>query len=274
MTLQLESVHDDRVLPATRAVAFVIVPFLLVAFAVLYPVPGDTKHLFAWQIRPTMTAMMLGSAYLGGAYFFVRAGQARRWHTVKGGFLPVALFATLMGIATIAHWDKFNHRHVAFWLWVLLYFTTPFLIAAVYAANQRHDAARDPDEKQLPGPATRLIALTGAAALATGAFLFVAPQTAIRIWPWLLTPLTARVLGAIFCLGAAGVGVLRDRRWSTARIPVQVAGIMLTLIVVAGIRAHGELRTDKVLTWLLPAGFLIALAGLARLYLTMERRDG
>jgi hypothetical protein len=196
---------------------------------------------------------------------------------VKGGFLPVALFATLMGIATIVHWDKFNHRHVAFWLWALLYFTTPFLVTAVYAANQRHDAARDPDQKQLSEPATRLIALTGVAALATGAFLFVAPQTAIRIWPWLLTPLTARVLGAIFCLGAAGVGVLRDRRWSTARIPVEVAGIMLTLIVVAGIRAHGELRADKVLTWLLSAGFLTALAGLAglaRLYLTMEQRDG
>jgi hypothetical protein len=46
--------------------------------------PGDTDRLFAWHIRPTMTAMVLGSAYLGGAYFFVCAARARSWHTVPG----------------------------------------------------------------------------------------------------------------------------------------------------------------------------------------------
>ena len=45
----------------------VIVPFLVVAFVVLYPWPGDTQRWFAWTIKPTMTPMILGSAYLGGA---------------------------------------------------------------------------------------------------------------------------------------------------------------------------------------------------------------
>jgi hypothetical protein len=51
--------RDDRVLPLTRIVAYVIVPFLVVAFAVLYPVPTDTAHLFAWHIVPTLTPMIL-----------------------------------------------------------------------------------------------------------------------------------------------------------------------------------------------------------------------
>ena len=131
--------RDDRVLPLTRGVAWFIVPFLIVAFAVLWPVPTDTDTLFAWHIVPTLTPMILGSAYLGGAYFFVRAGRASQWHAVKGGFIPVALFATLLGIATIIHWDKFHHGHVAFWLWSGLYFTTPFLVAYVYLTNRRHD---------------------------------------------------------------------------------------------------------------------------------------
>lgn len=50
--------------------------------------------------------MILGSVYLGGAYFFLRAVTARQWHTVKGGFIPVGTFATLMGVATILHWDR------------------------------------------------------------------------------------------------------------------------------------------------------------------------
>ncbi len=98
-------------------VAYAVAPFLVVGFAVVYPRPDDTGRLFAWNIAPTLTAMVLGSAYLGGAYFFLRAGRARAWHTVKGGFVPVAVFATLMGIATVVHWGRFNHQHVAFWLW-------------------------------------------------------------------------------------------------------------------------------------------------------------
>ena len=81
--------RDDRVLPMTRWVSFAIVPFLVVAFAVLVPWPTDTGRLFAWDIEPTITPMILGSVYLGGAYFFVRATRAQHWHTVKGGFVPV-----------------------------------------------------------------------------------------------------------------------------------------------------------------------------------------
>jgi hypothetical protein len=115
-------------LPLTRGVSLAIIPFLVVAFGVLYPWPRDTGRLFAWQIKPTITPMILGSVYLGGAYFFLRAVTARQWHTVKGGFIPVGTFATLMGVATILHWDQFTHAHVAFWLWAGLYFTTPFVI--------------------------------------------------------------------------------------------------------------------------------------------------
>lgn len=43
---------DDRVLAYTRVLSLAIVPFLLVAFAVLYLFPGDTKRLFAWTINP------------------------------------------------------------------------------------------------------------------------------------------------------------------------------------------------------------------------------
>jgi hypothetical protein len=74
------SVHDDRVLPVTRWLSVAIIPFLVVAFAVLYPFPHDTGRLFAWPVRPTLTPMILASVYLGGAYFFLRAAMAK-WVT-------------------------------------------------------------------------------------------------------------------------------------------------------------------------------------------------
>jgi hypothetical protein len=121
--------RDDRVLPLTRAVSLAVIPFLVLASAALYPVPGDAGRFFAWPIKPAITPMILASVYIGGAYFFARAATARQWHTVKGGFVPIGTFATLLGVATIIHWDKFSHSRVAFWLWAGLYFTTPFIFS-------------------------------------------------------------------------------------------------------------------------------------------------
>ena len=47
---------------------------------------------------------------------------------MKAGFVSVGVFASLMGITTVLHWAKFHHDRGAFWLWVLLYATTPFLL--------------------------------------------------------------------------------------------------------------------------------------------------
>jgi hypothetical protein len=123
----------------------------------------------------------------------------------------------------------------------------------------------------MPRTAARVIAAVGALALVTGALLFLAPGTVGQWWPWPVTPLTARVLGAILCLGAAGVATPWDRRWSTARLPVQVALIMLVLMVVAGVRAAGEF-TGGVATWLFASGFVAVTVALALLYRRMERR--
>ncbi|MDQ6649012.1 MAG: hypothetical protein M3Z02_02665 [Actinomycetota bacterium] len=263
---------DDRVLPATRVLSLAIIPFLLVAFVDLFFWPRDTDRFFAWTIKPALTPLVLGSVYLGGAYFFARAAVARKWHTIKGGFLPVSLFATLMGLATVLHWDRFHHHHVAFWLWAGLYFTTPLLVPAVWWANHRHDVRDAADDAHVPLVARVVIAGVGVAASGMSLLLFLAPKRAISIWPWLLTPLTARVMGAIFALGIAGLGALVERRWSSVRLMVQVELLMLVLIGLGAARVTGDLQTDRVLTWLFGAGFLAVMVGSVGLYLRLESK--
>lgn len=263
---------DDRILPVTRRLAITIVPFLLVAFVVLYPVPTSTESWFAWGIKPTMTTMVLGAVYLGGAYFFVRAAMADGWHTIKVGFVPVGTFASLLGIVTILHWNKFNHDHVAFWLWAGLYFTTPLLVFGVWLANRRHDTRAAADDLTLSRNGQLAAAAVGILALTFGLTMFLAPDWAISVWPWTLTALTARTLGAIFALGVAGLGVFTDPRWSTVRLMVQVEGLMLLLISVAAIRARNEFDASNPLTWILAVGFAAVLAGSAMLWLRMEGR--
>jgi hypothetical protein len=79
-------------------------------------------------------------------------------------------------------------------------------------------------------------------------------------------------MGAIFALGFAGLGAFIDRRWTGARILLQVEGFMLALILVAAIRAHGDFNTSRPLTWVFAAGFLGLAVATAVLYARMESR--
>ena len=264
--------RDDRILGYTRGLSLFIAPFLLVAFVLLYGFPGRTGQLFAWPIRGTLTPMVLGSAYLGGFWFFVCVLRERRWAAVKLGFPAVALFATLLGIATVVHWEKFSHGHVAFWLWAGLYFAAPFLVVGAWAVNTSVAAPPGDDEARLGVVARWAVGAVGLGALVTGILMFLAPATMAPIWPWALTPLTCRVVGAIFCLGSAGLGVVRDPRWVTVRLMLQVEVLMVSLMGVAAVRARDELFTDRPLTWLMLVGFLVVLVGSGYLWLAHEGR--
>lgn len=266
------AVRDDRVLGYTRGLSLFIAPFLLVAFVLLYLFPGDTARLFAWTIRPTLTPMVLASAYLGGFYFFIRVLVERHWSAVKLGFPPVALFAFLLGVATIIHWDRFNHGHVAFWLWAALYFTAPLLVTGAWFANRSY-ASPPRDDQQCIGHIARwVVGFVGLLAVVTGMVLFIFPGWVMGIWPWMLTPLTSRVVGAIFCLGSAGLGVAADPRWVTVRLMLHVEALMVVSMSVAVVRARDELYADRALTWLMLTGFVAVLIGSVKLWYANEGR--
>lgn len=264
----------DTVLPTTRWLSMLIVPFLLVAFGILYLLPDRTGQLFAWNIQPRMTSMMLGEAYLAGAYFFVRAALSPRWHLVAVGFLPVTTFATLMGIATLLHWDRFNHGSFAFWTWAFLYFTTPFLVPLVWWRNRRLDPdAHEMGDPTVPTWVRQVIGIAGALIVLIGLAFFVVPDIMIALWPWKLTPLTADVIGALFALAGVGAScIARDARWSAVRIAVQSQMIALVLIALAIAFSWGNLRQGYPLTWVFVAGMLLFLVGSPVFYLWMERR--
>jgi hypothetical protein len=56
-----------------------------------------------------------------------------------------------------------------------------------------------------------------------------------------LTPLTRRVVGAVFCLGLIGLVVLVDDRSSTVARLVEVQLVMTVLAAAAAVRAHDQL---------------------------------
>ena len=264
--------HDDRILPETRWLAAIIIPFLVAAFIILYFWPNDTDKLFAWTIKPAMTPMMLAAAYLGGIYFFSRVIPAKQWHLVKLGFLPVTAFASLLGIATILHWDRFNHSHISFYVWAILYFTTPFLVFAVWLRNRKTDSGIPEPNELIIHPMIRLlVGIIGLITLAVSLLLFLQPLFMISIWPWLLTPLTARVVGAMFALpGIVGLGIATEKRWSAARIILEAQGLSIAMILIAAAFSWSDFDQSNPLTWLFVGGLGFMLVAIVALYIGCE----
>lgn len=270
----MRTISENKILSETRWVAAFVIPFLVVAFVILFIFPGQTESLFAWKIQPTMSAMMLAAAYAGGIYFFTGVLKIKQWHKVKVGFLPVLSFASLLGIATIIHWDKFNPGHISFFAWTGLYFTTPFIVLTVWLRNHVQDTGKSEDHDiVIPSTVRVIIGFIGAITLIISLFLFIRPETMIGLWPWTLTPLTARVVGAMFSLpGLVGLGIAFDRRWSAAKLILQSQGFSILFILLAAIRALGDFDWANIGSWFFVGGLGFMLVSFIFLLVVMEKR--
>jgi len=262
------AMRDDRVLRATRLLGVAIVPFLVVAFALLYFFPDDTQHWFAWDVQPTITPLMMGAGYIAGAYFFVRVARETRWHRIQVGFLPVTAFTLFMAIGTFDHLDRFATAHVAFWIWVGLYVVTPVLVPLAWWRNRATDPRTpEPGEPPLPGFVCPLLLAAGAAQSAVALVLLFMPSTMIEHWPWHLTPLTAQTLGGWFALpGVTALMMGLDGRWSAIRITLESQLIGLALILLGTIRAWDDVDTANSIGYVFVAG----IAGLFVSLLALE----
>jgi hypothetical protein len=264
--------RDDRLLAPTRWTAAAIVPVLLAAAVILYLFPSRTEELWAWTVSPTMTAMTMGGGYLAGAWFFYRVVTTGRWHPVAAGFLGTTVFTTLLLLATLLHWDRFNHDHVSFWAWLALYVATPVLLPWLWARNRATDPGVADAGRVVPRPLRWAVGAAGAAQLAFAAFMFVRPTVVAEHWPWALTPLTARTLSAFVAFPAVTwVWFLFDERWSSFRIPLETATLGIGLVAVAAVRARDELDGSHPQLWLYLAALVVTLAWVVALQVA-ERR--
>ena len=266
--------RDDRILPVTRAVAAVVVVILLVAWVVLFLLPGQTDRRFAWTIAPTMTAMLMGAGYGSALYFFARVLTGRRWHRVGLGFLPTTVFTWMMLGATLLHWDRFRHGSLPFALWFWIYLLTPLVVPGLWLWNRRRDPGTpEPGDTMYPTWVRAAMLGAGLLLVAIATWMYLVPSSAIDVWPWLLTPLTARAVAAFVALpGVAWLAIVWDGRWSAARTMLATVAIGLALLLVAVVRAWSEFDHANALSYLYVAGLVGTLAAIAALSVWMRGR--
>jgi hypothetical protein len=273
---------DGRILPATHWASLVVFVILVPAFVILWGLPARTADAWAWTIVPNLTPIFMGAGYGAGAYFFLRTFLGRVWYPSSAGVFGAAFFAGLMLIATMIHWDRFNHGDapligaLVFYGWVGVYVVSPFAVVGLWLRNRRTDSGEPaPGEAVVPDRARIVAGIVGIGALAAGAVFLISPQTMIDIWGWELTPLTARVVGCFTAQAGAGALLLStDRRWGAWRLIVQTFFVATALLLIGALREWDEFDTDRVMTWLYLGGLVTGDAALALLYRSMSTQEG
>jgi hypothetical protein len=263
----------DRILALTRAVAAAVIPFLWLAFVILFFLPEETGQRFAWEINPPLQAMYMGAGYLGGSLLFVHTVFGRRWHRVAAGFPAVTTFTIAMLLLTVMHWDIFDPGQLGFQLWLVLYVVTPFLVPWLWWRNRVADPGTpEADDVTVPRPARLALGALGVALLLYALITFALPELAAAVWPWSLTPLAARVLsGWLALLGVGGLVISRESRWSGWRVGLQAIGLWHALFLVAAVLRREDFTGGQLVNWYV-LSVVVVLAGMGWLYATMERR--
>jgi hypothetical protein len=200
--------------PQLRLVLSAFAGLALVAGFLLFPLAEETDRFFSWTIAPPLTAAFLGASYW--AAFVLIGWTARRptWEEALPTMVPVTTIAVLLLAATLAHLDKFDLDSVFGWFWLVVYCSLPLLLSFVVWRQLAVPAqAREVAFTPVPGVLRAVLAAQALVMLAIGVVLWVSPSSADTIWPWPLTPLTARAVGSFLIgFGAAAAFAVKDNR--------------------------------------------------------------
>ena len=242
-------------IPPMRRLLYVAAFLVFLAGLVLFVFPLRTDEFFAWTVNPPMTAVFLGAAYWSAAGLEVAGARSASWDSAKLAVWPVFIFTALTLGVTLFHIDRFHLSsgnaplaQVATWAWLAIYAGVPVAMLVISWMQVR--SPRSVRESASAGrpvlpPALRLL-LAGIAGvlLLYGVALLAVPTLAAAWWPWPLSELTARAIGAwLVGLGwAAGQG-----QWS--RDLRTVRPVALTSVAFVILQALALLRYGDALTW-------------------------
>lgn len=258
------------VLPGTRRLFLGSVALVLIAGVQLFVLTGSTDRFFAWTIGSEATAAFLGAGYLAAIMLEVGAARQRLWIHARIALPGVLVFILVTEIATLIHLDLFHFdsphlpARIAAWAWLAVYTLVPVATAIVLVRQVMAPGTDPPRSSPLPRSALAGLGVQAAVLLGFGVALFVAADRT-GYWPWPLTPLTARAVGAwLIGVGVGAAQAVWERDLERVRAATVAYLLFGALQLVAAARFAGEIRWSSPAAWLY-VGFLatVAITGLA-----------
>ncbi|WP_240684966.1 hypothetical protein [Arthrobacter nitrophenolicus] len=243
------------VIAPMRWLLYIAAFLVFLAGLVLFVFPLRTAEWFAWTVNPPMTAVFLGAAYWSAAGLEVAGARATSWESARLAVWPVFVFTTLTLGVTLIHLDRFHLSpgagllaQVATWAWLAIYAIVPvamLVISWVQIQSRRPAPASMAAARPVLPPALRLLLVVIAGVLVLyGVALLAVPAAASTWWPWTLSELTARAVGA--WLVGLGWSAAQGQFSSDVRT---VRPVALTSVAFVILQALALLRHGDALTW-------------------------
>ena len=175
----------------------------------LYLLSEKTDMYFSWTINPPLTAAFLGAGYLASFVTELLAARESIWARARIAVPGVLAFTVLTSIVTFLHLDKFHFDSPVFitlagtWVWMIIYITVPIALGILWAIQTRQPGIDPPREATLPAWMRTTLIFQGALMVIFGVAMLLFPDVTIPFWPWKLSALTSRAIGA----WGVGIGV-------------------------------------------------------------------
>jgi hypothetical protein len=260
-----------RRLPTFARVVLLTASVLVALVGVsLFFLSTHTDQFFAWTVRPPLTAAFMGAGYLSSVVLEALAARERIWASARLALVSSFAFSVVMLAATLLHIDRFHFQSTLFptgigtWAWLLVYVLYPPIAVVALVRQSRLPGADSQRDCPLAPWLRWLLALQAVVLLGSGLGLFLTPGLAGRLWPWNLTPLTARATAAwLIGLGVAAAEACWEN--DRGRVRPGAAGYLvfglLEFVVLARYPASlvwGDLRTWAYIVGLLSIVFVAA----------------
>ena len=225
----------------------------------------QTATYFAWEIKPFITAAFLGAAYWAAVPVEVIAARQSTWAAARIAIPAIWLFTTLTLVVTLVHRSKFNFMSTvlsaqgAAWFWLAIYAGVPVAMLVITWLQVRVPGGNPPRGRPFPRWLRTLVMGEGAGMLGFGAGLLVAPLVIGSAWPWTLSELTGRAIGAwLVGIGFAAVHASWENDLSRTRPLEGGYAVFAVLQLVALARYSSELNWSTPAAWLYLA-FLLSI---------------
>ncbi len=244
----------QALLPSMRRLLAVAAGLVFLAGIQLYVFPTRTEEYFSWTIVSPMTAVFLGAAYWSAVALEVAGAQARAWVRGRIAVPTVFVFTTLTLVATLLHLDLFHFgaehslaTRAVTWMWLAIYLVVPILMIVI-TVRQRRGLSQDPPRiRRLPRWIRLALLMLLLIFGGVGLGLFLVPAQTASWWPWQLTPLTSRAVGAwLISLGVAASHTLIEDDVARIRPLGATAVAFAVLEGVALLRYGSELDWSSV----------------------------
>jgi len=224
----------------------------------LFLFPKTFGPLWPWALPP-LAARFMGSLLVGG-------GICTALAALTSEPLPVEAPALLgLGDLLIVSVGLLDIGEIGFTAKMLIWLaafigTTLLLEVLLLLGGLRVD--RENDQARLPRGLRRYFLIHLSVVIPVGLTMYLLPALGQRLWPWGLSLVNIRLLGAFF-MGASILSMwsLRQKSWHDVQPLMGLYAVFTTLTILASIIHFNLFNPGRIITWLFFALYLFVAIG-------------